>query len=251
MKKALFMILALFTLPAASMEAAAPGDWQAEVISLISHQRFKEAGDKVKTQCVEKKNAELCLIMASAYYEGEAKFGINTKDIIEAYKYTKLACEHGSDEGCGASKAAIEKGELIQNVLFEPGIENRGAQLKEAIKLGADLNSTTIFTTTLLQQAIGEEKTQVIKLMIENGVDVNYRVSDEDLTPLMYAINSGNKEIVTLLLDNGADPAKTMKVADYLKMGKKEANACDFADKLKQQEIMAQLKCNNAPAKAK
>ena len=138
---------------------------------------------------------------------------------------------------------------MLQNVLFEPGIKNRDEQLKKSIKLGADLNATTMFTRTLLQEAVSEEKVEAVRLLLENGVDVNYRVSDEDLTPLMYAVNSGSTEMVTLLLENGADPAQTMKVADYLKMGKKEANACDFANKLENREMVALLKCKDATAK--
>jgi len=243
MKIVLMSIVALFILPTTSMATVASTGWQSEVISLVSNQRFKEAGEKIKEYCVEKKNSELCLILAAAYFDGEAKFGINSRDIIEAYKYTRLACDYGSEAGCQSSKAAIEKGELVQNVLFEPGVENRDAQLKEAIQLGADLNATTLFSRTLLQTAISEEKIEAVKLLLENGVDVNYRVSDEDLTPLMYAINTGSKEMVMLLLKNGADPMQTMKVADYLKMGKKQANACDFANKLENREMMDLLKC--------
>lgn len=251
MKKVLFSVLALFVLPTASMGSGTPTGWQEEVISLISHQQFKQAGQKIKEYCVEKRSGELCLIMASAYFEGEAKFGINSPDIIEAYKYTRLACDFGSAAGCEAYKAAIEKGELLQYVLFEPGIENRDAQLKEAIQLGADLNATTLFSRTLLQEAISKENIEAVKLLLENGVDVNYRVSDEDLTPLMYAINTGNKEMVTLLLESGADTTQTMKVPDYLQMGKKEANACDFASKLENREMMVLLKCTDATATGK
>jgi len=248
MKKLLVTILTLFILPTTSMATGAPPLWQSEVISLISHQRFKEAGDKIKEYCVEKKVSELCLTLASAYFDGEPKFGIDSRDIIKAYKFTKLACDYGSEAGCEAYNAAIEKGELLQYVLFEPGVENRGAQLKAAIKLGADLNTTTLFSRTLLQTAISEEKIEVVRLLLENDVDVNYRVSDEDLTPLMYAVNAGNKEIVTLLLENGADSTQTMDVPDYLKMGKKQANACDLAHKLENQEMMTLLGCTVATA---
>jgi hypothetical protein len=251
LKKAGILFLASFMLATASAATGTPGSWQAEIISLVSHQRFKEAGEKLKDFCVEKRNAQLCLVLASAHFEGEPRFGIDSRQIIESYKYTKLACDYGSEEGCQAAKAAIEKGEILQSVLFEPGIENRGAQLKEAIKLGADLNATTLFTATLLQQAISEEKIEAVRLLLDNGVDVNYKVSDEDLTPLMYAVNSGSKEMVTLLLERGADATQTMKVPNYLKMGKKEANACDFASELEKQEMMALLNCPDGAANAK
>lgn len=246
MKRVLVSILALFVLPTVSMAIGAPQGWQSEVISLISHLQYEAAGKKIKDYCVEMRSGELCLILASAYFEGEAKFGINSREIVEAYKYTRLACDYGSEAGCEASKAAIEKGELIQNVLFEPGVDTRDAQLKEAIQLGADLNTATLFTTTLLQQTISEENIEAVRLLLDNGVDVNYRVSDEDPTPLMYAINSGNKQMVALLLENGADAKQTMKVADYLKMGKEEVNACDFANKLENREMLTLLECPDA-----
>ena len=243
MKKALVPILALFALTTQSSATGAPPLWQTEIISLVSHQRFKEAGDKMKAYCIDKKNGELCLILASAYFEGEAKFGIDSREIVEAYRYTRLACDYGSDAGCEASKAAIEKGELLQNVLFEPGVQNREEQLKAAIQLGADLNAKALFTETLLQKAISEENLEAVRLLVENGVDVNYRVSEEDPTPLMYAINTGNSEIVAMLLDRGADTTRTMKAPDYLRMGKKEVNACDFAIKLEKPEMMTLLGC--------
>ena len=135
MKRALISILALFVLPTISMATGAPPQWQTEVISLISHQQYEEAGEKLKDYCVEGRSGELCLILASAYLEGEANFGISSREIVEAYKYTRLACEHGSEAGCEASRAAIEKGELIPNVLYVPGVANRDGQLNEAIKL--------------------------------------------------------------------------------------------------------------------
>ena len=48
MKIILISILALFVLPNVSMATGAPPMWQREVISLVSHQRFKEAGEKIK-----------------------------------------------------------------------------------------------------------------------------------------------------------------------------------------------------------
>ncbi len=245
MKKVLVSILALFVLPAVASSTGEPGGWRAEIISLISHQKYKEAGDKIKDHCINRGNGTLCLTMASAYYNGEAQLGIESRDFVEAAKYAKLACDLGTKDGCVAYKAAIE-GELLQNVLFEPGIDNRDEQLRKAIKLGADLNATTLFTRTVLQEAISEDRIDAVRLLLKNGTDVNYRVSDEDLTPLMHAVNTGNQEMVTLLLESGADTTQTMKTAEYLKMGKKEANACDLAGKLNNPEMMALLKCADA-----
>ncbi|WP_316367749.1 ankyrin repeat domain-containing protein [Candidatus Thiodiazotropha sp. CDECU1] len=250
MKQLVIAVIGLFLLPSLAMAAGAPFGWQREVTSLVSQLQYEEAGEKLKGYCIEEKSGELCLVLASAYFEGEVKFGIQSKDIVEAYKYTKLACDFGSVEGCEAYKGAVEKGELLQLVLYEPGVKDRDKQLKKAIQLGLDPNVTTMFSRTLLQEAVSEEKIEAVRLLLENGVDVNYRVSEEDLTPLMYAINTGSNMMVKLLLEYGADPEQTMKAADYLKMGKQEVDACDFANKLENREMLALLKCGDMAAAA-
>ncbi len=241
--KTLFSLLTGCLLTAASVTADTYPNWQQEVISLVSHNRFAEAGNRMRAACVEENSADVCLILASAHFDGEVRFGIESKQIIEAYRYTKLACDRGSKTGCDAYRAAIDDGELIQLVLFEPGVPNRDAQLKAAIQLGADLTATTLYTATLLQKAINDENTEAVGLLLANGADVNYRVSDEDLTPLMYAVNSGNGEIVQLLLDRGADPSQAMQAPDYLRMGNDRANACDLSRKLGKREMLEMLKC--------
>jgi hypothetical protein len=245
-RQVLIALLALCLLPAATVAAATFANWQQEIISLVSHKQFREAGEKLREVCVDGGDGNVCLILASAHFDGEANFGIESRQIIEAYQYTKMACDRGSQAGCDAYVAAIEDGELIQYVLFEPGIKDRDTQLQKAIGLGADLNTTTLFSATLLQKAIDEENSEALGLLLKYGADVNYRVSDEDLTPLMYAVNSGSRAMVALLLEHGADPAQRMKVPDYLRMGKAEANACDFADKLANSEIRELLGCQGA-----
>lgn len=247
MKKTILLMLAIIAMPVVNVIASSHMPrWQEEIISLISHKQFTQAGEKLKQHCINTRNADVCLILASAYFDGEKKFGFRQREIVKAYKYTRLACDFGSTDGCKASAAAIEKGELLHNVLFEPNVTNRDAQLKEAIQLGANLNATTLFTATLLQQAINEEKTEAVKLLLNNGVDVNYRVSDEDLTPLMYAINTGNKELVNLLMQHGANPDLTMQAPDYLKMDTEKANACDFARKLEKHDFLSLLRCKTS-----
>ncbi|MCG8015151.1 MAG: ankyrin repeat domain-containing protein [Candidatus Thiodiazotropha sp. 'RUGA'] len=237
------LLLALLVLPPLALAEGTPFGWQREVTALVSQLQYKEAGEKLKSYCVDEKSGELCLVMASAYFEGEVKFGIDTKDIVEAYKYTKLACDYGSESGCEAYKGAVDKGELLQLVLYEPGVVDRDGQLKKAIQQGLDLNVTTMFSRTLLQEAVSEEKREAVKLLLDNGVDVNYRVSDEDLTPLMYAINTGNQDLVKQLLEYGADVKQTMVAPDYLKMDKQVVDACDFASKLENREMSVLLKC--------
>ena len=52
---------------------------------------------------------------------------------------------------------------------------------------------------------------KVAKLLIENGTDVN-NISDDELTPLIAAINRDNFPLVKLLVENGADVNKVVNI---------------------------------------
>ncbi|MBP3367287.1 MAG: ankyrin repeat domain-containing protein [Treponema sp.] len=67
-------------------------------------------------------------------------------------------------------------------------------------------NAKNKYKKTVLMRAAHEGQKSIVKLLIENGADVN--ASDEyGLTPLMWAVG-GNKDfsdVVKLLLETGAD----------------------------------------------
>lgn len=50
------------------------------------------------------------------------------------------------------------------------------------------------------------ENHEAVRLLIEHGADVNFRISDTNPTPLMEATNHGFNESVHLLLQAGANP---------------------------------------------
>ena len=53
--------------------------------------------------------------------------------------------------------------------------------------------------------ASGRGDTEVVKLLLENGGEVNVKTTYGELTALMFASQEGHTEIVTLLLERGAD----------------------------------------------
>jgi len=72
---------------------------------------------------------------------------------------------------------------------------------------GADINHRDIYGRTALHTAAGDEderNTLYIKFLLEKGIPVDARDKDGG-TPLMNAIGCRDLEIITLLLDNGAD----------------------------------------------
>ncbi|HSH16224.1 MAG TPA: ankyrin repeat domain-containing protein, partial [Verrucomicrobiae bacterium] len=78
---------------------------------------------------------------------------------------------------------------------------------------GAEVNATNGFGGTALMAAVAAEDTQSVRLLLDQGADVNARPNlDENgflfgggRTPLMWAAFRGNEELTRLLLARGAD----------------------------------------------
>ncbi|WP_342189704.1 ankyrin repeat domain-containing protein [Spiroplasma endosymbiont of Dilophus febrilis] len=72
-----------------------------------------------------------------------------------------------------------------------------------------DINPQYKNSLSLLYYAIDTGDIQIVKLLIDNGADVNFQ-DENGLTPLHFAIenaiDTGDIQIVKLLIDNGADP---------------------------------------------
>jgi ankyrin repeat protein len=84
--------------------------------------------------------------------------------------------------------------------------------LKQFLAVGANVNSLRVYsqnppmTWTPLDQAVWREHADVVKLLLaQRGVHVNV-INGDGQTPLMIAVQKGNKDIVQMLLAAGADP---------------------------------------------
>lgn len=72
-------------------------------------------------------------------------------------------------------------------------------------ELGADLNAKDSDGDTILCKSIEEEKIDIIKFLIELGIDVN-RCNKNNEIPLELAYKNKNENIISLLLNAGANP---------------------------------------------
>ena len=79
----------------------------------------------------------------------------------------------------------------------------------EVVKLllqnGADVNAFNLKSKTPLHLAAERGFLEVTKLLLQNGADVNAKSSNFANTPLILAAMKGHFEIVKLLLENGAN----------------------------------------------
>jgi ankyrin repeat protein len=76
--------------------------------------------------------------------------------------------------------------------------------LKLLIENGADINYTCYEGWTALYSAVFFGRLEVVKLLIEHGADID-KPTDNGWTPLHTAAFSGHIDIAKLLIENGAD----------------------------------------------
>jgi len=92
-------------------------------------------------------------------------------------------------------------------------MRNNIQALKNDIKEGLDIDSLGEYASTPLHYACREGNIEIIKLLIENGADVNLKNHYSTLYPIFDAITAMNNQkkyflIIQLLIENGADIKK-------------------------------------------
>lgn len=96
------------------------------------------------------------------------------------------------------------------------------------LEAGFDLNKESLDSVTLLGLAARNGYTGILKILIGAGADVNQRSSDRNNTPLMDAASEGHIEILSYLIDNGAELeiiSKSGQTALVLSVGNKQIEA--------------------------
>jgi len=92
----------------------------------------------------------------------------------------------------------------LNDKLFEAVKNDDLDQVNELVGQGADVNAKDkFFGDTPLHKAIQLRNFEMVKLLIENGADVN-AINGQDDTPLILSVAQSDLEFVKLLLENGA-----------------------------------------------
>lgn len=134
-------------------------------------------------------------------------------------KVVKLLLQRGASvnaydsEGYTALHRAVEKNQLGMARLL---LDNK-----------ANVNALTTHakrTTSPLCLAVSNDQTEMIKLLLARGADVNKadgpgdNAGDAGMTPLMWASQSNKPEIINLLLDRGANINATIESGTWIGM---------------------------------
>lgn len=94
----------------------------------------------------------------------------------------------------------------LQDELLKATLSRNESLMLILIHAGADINAIYRFGNTyLIQEAISIESTNILRILLENGVNVN-SVNSSGQTALHLAIMLGEVDHIKLLLKYGADP---------------------------------------------
>ena len=92
------------------------------------------------------------------------------------------------------------------------------AEVKRLLDGGADVNTRTRYNSTPLFFACDRGHTEIVRLLIERGADVNVKDNFYNANALGWAMSKKHDDIVALLIEKGAD------VADALAEGIREGD---------------------------
>jgi ankyrin repeat protein len=104
--------------------------------------------------------------------------------------------------------AAQRKTEKLNKELLAEvdSISPKHSKIKKLLSEGADINAKGTFNKTPLIISLERRNNKLIKLLIDNGANLNLAAGSLGETPLLIAISNREDGITLMLLDKGADP---------------------------------------------
>jgi len=93
-----------------------------------------------------------------------------------------------------------------ENDAFWDAARNGDTQkLAELLESGVDVNAKTRYGATALSYAADRNHHEAVKFLLEKGADPNITDTFYRATPFLWSLSEGNLEIVTAMIEHGAD----------------------------------------------
>lgn len=105
-------------------------------------------------------------------------------------------------------------GPLGDSFLEEGAVRGDFRQVKKLVEQGHNVNHASGGGETALSGAVRGGRVDIVRFLLAKGADVNQQNWLSSETPLMVAANSGDTEMIKVLLEHGADPCRTIKYSD-------------------------------------
>lgn len=95
--------------------------------------------------------------------------------------------------------------QLAIDRLFDAVSKGDAHRIQSLLRDGCDLNQLNANGMSVLALAAKKGRTDIVKLLLEHGADVNLTMTYYGWTALTYAVNNGHLETVKILLNYHAD----------------------------------------------
>ncbi len=151
---------------------------------------------------------------------GMFSLNVNASDVLDMDKAVR-------DGDIGAVSSLIEKG-VSPSVVIDEGrnsnwkhsplilaVKSGNTQLvKLLIKNGANVNYVNVGSTSALKEAVSNDNDIIASLLISAKADVNF-VDENEVPILFWAVSKKSKKVIPLLIKAGANPDKEFNSMFY------------------------------------
>ena len=107
--------------------------------------------------------------------------------------------------------------------LYLASQQGHGKLIEALVKAGGDVKAGTPNGTTPLMVAAASGEVDAVRVLIDNGADVNAKDGVRNQTALMYAAASNRPAVIALLASKGADLKATNKTSDLANLSREGA----------------------------
>ncbi|MCQ2574080.1 MAG: ankyrin repeat domain-containing protein [Treponema sp.] len=143
------------------------------------------------------------------------KYSVGNPDSIKVFKSVKALNDEISQNYTfilnlakkqEASKFLLNRGIPFTVDCFADYITKGKFEIcRQFLTAGMDINSRDEKGTPMLNIAVRTDKEEIVSWMIDNGADLNVVSEDRGYSPLMDAVWRGNEEITQFLIEHNAD----------------------------------------------
>jgi len=94
---------------------------------------------------------------------------------------------------------------LLRRTIGNNSIDIFMKKINKYLASGGDIDAVGSYNETLLHRAVGSNRIDIVKHLVELGANMNICEDEDGGTPLSIALNHGYYDIATYLVDSGAD----------------------------------------------
>lgn len=129
----------------------------------------------------------------------------------------------------------------LNDQLWEAARKGDAAEVKNLLAKGVDVNAKFRYGATALSYACDKGHLEVVKVLLENGADVNVRDTFYQATPMSWALSKGHTAIVAALLAKGAEGPDQVLIAGARRGNKEMVGVALAKGDLKPESLTAAL----------